>query len=114
MGQLELEILNKNLQTELNAEVYSKLVSQIEKDFIMSGIQYDFSDLEPQELINSLHEIVEELLSKEYATLLSLLYRMDIPESSIKIQEIDDVQSHLVHLILKREFLKVKMRMKYS
>ena len=74
---MELEILNTTLQTKLNGEVYAKLISQIEKDFVMSGITYDFSDLEPQALINSLHEIVEELLSKEYATLLSLLYRME-------------------------------------
>ena len=111
---MELETLNSTLQTELNAELYAKLVSQIEKDFVMSGIRYDFSELQPQALITSLYEIVEELLSKEYATLLSLLYRMDIPESSIKLQETEDVQSHLVDLILRREFLKVKMRMKYS
>ncbi|MEN8868743.1 MAG: hypothetical protein ABF249_07285 [Flavobacteriales bacterium] len=80
----------------------------------MSGIQYDFLDLSPQELMNSLYEIMEELLSKEYATLLNLLYRMDIPESSIRNQETDDVQQYLVELIVKREFLKVKMRMKYS
>lgn len=111
---MELEILNTTLHAQLNSEMYAKLVSQIEKDFVMSGISYDFSGLEPQALVNSLHEIVEELLSKEYATLLSLLYRMDIPESAIKLEEIEDVHGHLVNLILRREFLKVKMRMKYS
>ena len=111
---MELEILNNTLEAQLNQDIYSKLVSQIEKDFVMSGINYDFSNLKPQALINSLHEVVEELLSKEYAVLLSLLYRMDIPESAIKLQETEDVQSHLVNLILRREYLKVKMRMKYS
>ncbi|MEN8811204.1 MAG: hypothetical protein ABF264_04940 [Flavobacteriales bacterium] len=111
---MELEVLNKTLDTTLNQDMYLKLIEQIQKDFVMSGIQYDFLDLSPQELMNSLYEIMEELLSKEYATLLNLLYRMDIPESSIRNQETDDVQQYLVELIVKREFLKVKMRMKYS
>ena len=111
---MELEILNTALKSQLSEDIYAKLVSQIEKDFIMSGIEYNFSDLKPQELINALHEILEELLSKEYAALLNLLYRMDIPESAIKLQETEDIQSHLVNLILRREFLKVQMRQKYS
>jgi hypothetical protein len=111
---MELEVLNKTLDTTLNQDMYLKLIEQIQKDFVMSGIQYDFLDLSPQELMNSLYEIMEELLSKEYATLLNLLYRMDILESSIRNQETDDVQQYLVELIVKREFLKVKMRMKYS
>lgn len=111
---MELEVLNKTLDTTLNQGMYLKLIQQIQKDFVMSGIQYDFLDLSPQELMNSLYEIMEELLSKEYAALLNLLYRMDIPESSIRNQETDDIQQYLVELIVKREFLKVKMRMKYS
>lgn len=111
---MEQEVLNKTLDTTLNQDMYLKLIEQIQKDFVMSGIQYDFLDLSPQELMNSLYEIMEELLSKEYATLLNLLYRMDILESSIRNQETDDVQQYLVELIVKREFLKVKMRMKYS
>ena len=111
---MELESLNKTLNTTLNAEVYQKIVEQTEKDFVMSGIQYDFSDLGPQELLNSLYDIVEELLSKEYAILLNLLYRMDIPESSIRDNNSEDIQQQLVELILKREFLKVQTRMKYS
>ena len=111
---MELESLNKTLDTTLNEELYQKILSQTEKDFVMSGIQYEFSDLKPQELMNSLYEIVEELLSSEYATLLNLLYRMDIPESSIRNTVSEDIQQHLVELILKREFLKVQTRMKYS
>ncbi len=111
---MELEPLNRTLETTLDQEVYQKLIEQTQKDFMMSGIQYDFSDLSPQELMNSLYEIMEELLSKEYATLLNLLYRMDIPETAIRNQDTEDIQQHLVELILKREFLKVQMRMKYS
>ena len=42
---MELEIINTRLESQLNKEIYQKLISQVEKDFVMSGINYDFSDL---------------------------------------------------------------------
>ena len=111
---MELEILNTKLKTELTVDLFHKLVSQLQKDFVLTGIQYDFSDLDPNQLINSLNEIMEELLNKEYPTLLNLLYRMDIPESAIKFHEEETVELQLVEVILRREFLKVQMRAKYS
>ncbi len=111
---MDLQAINTTLESQINEDLYSKLVSQLEKDFVMSGINYDFSDLLPDQLINALYEVVEELLSKEYPTLLNLLYRMDIPESAIKFNEVPTVEQQLVNLILRREFLKIKLRMKYS
>ena len=111
---MELEILNTKLKTELTVDLFHKLVSQLQKDFVLTGIQYDFSDLDPNQLINSLNEIMEELLNKEYPTLLNLLYRMDIPESAINFNDEITAEQHLVNLILRREFLKIQLRMKYS
>lgn len=111
---MELEKLDQRLQTQLTPALYTKLVEQIQKDFVLTGIEYNFSDLSPVELIHSLNEVMEELLNKEYPTLLNLLYRMDIPESAINFGEEETVEMQLVTVILKREFLKVKMRMNYS
>lgn len=111
---MDLEVLHSALESQIDEKFYYKLIAQLEKDFVMSGINYDFSDLLPNQLLNALYEIVEELLSKEYPTLLNLLYRMDIPESSINFNEVISVEQHLVNLILKREFLKIQLRMKYS
>ena len=111
---MDLQVLNITLETELNENLYQKLVCQLEKDFVMSGITYDFSDLLPEQLVNYLYEVLEELLSKEYPTLLNLLYRMDIPESAINFNNDTAVEQQLVNLILRREFFKIKLRMKYS
>ena len=111
---MELEILNTKLESSLTAESYQKLVAQIEKDFVMTGISYDFNNLNPNELLVCLHEIMEQLLSKEYSTLLSLLYRIDIPESAINFNDTETAEAQLVNLIVRREFLKVQLREKYS
>ncbi|MDA9262321.1 hypothetical protein N9P55_00980 [bacterium] len=111
---MELQVLHSALEAEINEDFYYKLIAQLEKDFVMSGINYDFSDLQPDQLLNALYEVIEELLSKEYPTLLNLLYRMDIPESSINFSDDITAEQHLVNLILRREFLKIKLRMKYS
>ena len=111
---MELIQLNSILKASINEEFFSLLVTQLEKDFIMSGIQYDFNNLSPNELIICLHEIVEHLLSKDYSTLLSLFYRMDIPQNAINFDTENNIEDELVSLILKREFLKVQMRIKYS
>ncbi|MEN8927347.1 MAG: hypothetical protein ABF242_07095 [Flavobacteriales bacterium] len=111
---MDLQPLNSTLESQIDEDFYHKLIAQLEKDFVMSGINYDFSDLLPNQLINALYEVVEELLSKEYPTLLNLLYRMDIPESSINFNEQMTAEQHLVNLILRREYLKIKLRMEFS
>ena len=111
---MDLQILNSTLEAEINEVFYRKLITQLEKDFVMSGINYDFSDLLPDQLINALYDVVEELLSKQYPTLLNLLYRMDIPESAINFSDEITAEQHLVNLILRREYLKIKLRMQYS
>ena len=111
---MELSVLNTTLKATVSEEMYLKIVAQLEKDFVMSGIQYDFANLTPDELLISLKEVVEELLSKEYGTFLNLLYRMDIPESAISFTEEEEVENHLVKLFLKREYLKVKSRIEFT
>lgn len=111
---MELEPVSNRIKEPVSQELYQKLIVQIEKDFILTGIRYDFDNLAPNELIVCLNEIMEELLNKQYPTLLSLLYRMDIPESAINFGDEETVELQLVNLILRRQFLKIKMREKYS
>ena len=42
---MELESLNKTLNTTLNAEVYQKIVEQTEKDFVMILEQLSYKTL---------------------------------------------------------------------
>ena len=111
---MELVKLNTVLNSSINEEIYIKIVAQLDKDFVMSGIQYDFNNLSPDELLICLREIVEHLLSQDYSALLNLFYRMDIPQNALDLDTENKVEDEIVNLILKREFLKVQMRMKYS
>jgi len=111
---MELQKINKTLQSSISEEIYYKIIAQLDKDFVMSGIQYDFNNLSPNELLICLREIVEHLLSQDYGTLLTLFYRMDIPQNAINLETENNVEDEIVALILKREFLKIQMRMKYS
>lgn len=103
-----------DLENNLTDELYQKLVSQIEKDFIFTGITYNFDDLTPPQLLICLHEVVEHLISKEYATFLNLLYRIDIPEHKVEPTNEFTLEENVVLLILKRQWLKIQLRMKYS
>ena len=107
-------ILSQVLEISPNQEIYQKLIQQLDKDFRFTGISYDFEAIEPQYLMNALVDVVEHLLSKEYATFLNLLYRIDIPESKVKPIDGYTLEQSIAILIVKRQWLKVQLRMKYS
>ncbi len=107
-------ILNQVLEVTPSQEIYQKLIQQLDKDFRFTGISYDFETIEPQYLMNALVDVVEHLLSKEYATFLNLLYRIDIPESKVKPIDGYTLEQSIAILIVKRQWLKVQLRMKYS
>lgn len=112
---MPLPVLHETLAAEISLDLFEKLVNQLEKDFTMSGIKYDFNNLNPESLVICLHEIVEHLLSKEYSTLLSLLYRIDIPQSTLSNNiEHYTIEESIVITILKREWQKIMLKQKYS
>lgn len=110
-----LPIIYDILDVKLSDELFNKLVNQIEKDFTMTGITYNFNGLTPKTLMVCLHEIVEHLLSQEYSMLLALLYRIDIPQS-VAGNNIEGytVEESIVIKILKREWQKIMLREQYS
>ncbi len=111
---MQLPALSNMLETTVSDDLFTKLVSQFEKDFTMSGVSYNFEGLTPQTLLVCLHEVVEHLLRSEYSTLLALLYRMDVSQSSITSFDDYTVEESLVIIMVKREWLKVQLRLKYS
>lgn len=110
-----LPVLHQVLEIELSNDLFEKLVRQIEKDFTMTGINYNFENLDAHTLVVCLHDVVEHLLSREYSTLLSLLYRIDIPQS-VAGENIEgySVEESIVIQILKREWQKIVLKQKYS
>ncbi len=111
---MNLPALNTLLEAEISDDLYAKLVTQLDKDFKLTGINYDFENLTPSELLICLYEVVEHLIQKEYSVFLNLLYRIDIPENKVEPTDTLTLEENVVVLILKRQWLKVQLRLKYS
>lgn len=106
------------LITQANSEdLYSKLVKQLNKDFLLANIDLDFDeDVLPTSLKFILHETVYNLIQEKFAEYLNLLYIIDVPERKIKQLDGSDMvllSEQVTFLILQREWQKVWYRHKY-
>jgi hypothetical protein len=99
-------------------ELYSKLIEQINKDFLLANIDLDFDvTILPSCLKYLLHEIVFKLIQEKFADYLNLLYIIDVSENKIKQLDGNDtlkLSEDVTLLILQREWQKVWFRNKYS
>lgn len=99
-------------------ELYSKLIQQINKDFLLANIDLDFeSDILPSSLKYLLHEVVYKLIQNKFADYLNLLYIIDVSEKKIKQLDGNDtlkLSEDVTFLILQREWQKVWFKHKYS
>ncbi|WP_452598067.1 hypothetical protein [Pontimicrobium sp. MEBiC01747] len=99
-------------------DLYTKLVHQINKDFLFANIDLDFNeDILPEDLKLLLHETVYKLIQEKFPEYLNLLYIIDVPEVNIKALDGNDtlkLSEDVTFLILKREWQKVWFKNKYS
>ncbi|WP_033957345.1 hypothetical protein [Psychroserpens jangbogonensis] len=99
-------------------ELYSKLIKQINKDFLLANIDLDFEEnILPSSLKYLLHEIVFKLIQEKFADYLNLLYIIDVSENKIKQLDGSDtlkLSEVVTFLILQREWQKVWFRNTYS
>jgi len=61
--------------------------------------------------------VVEDLLERDFKTLINVLYRIDVSEEQLKkvlAEASDDPAAIITDMILKRELQKVETRRKYS
>ncbi len=95
-------------------------VEQIKKDFNLFGLEVSFSGNQEtayEELTAQIKPYIESLLTNQYQRLLSLLYRIDLPEKTVAkiiLNPGDDMSLDLTDLILKRELQKVVIREHYK
>ena len=95
-------------------QLYSKLINQLNKDFLFANIDLDFDeDILPTSLKYLLHETIFKLIQEKFSDFLNLLYIIDVPERQVK--EIDGsdalkLAEAISFLILKREWQKVWFR----
>lgn len=114
-------LLPKNfdeLVTQANNEsLYNKLISQLNKDFLLANIDLGFDeDILPTSLKLILHETIFKLIQEKFAEYLNLLYIIDVPEHKIKQLDGSDIvllSEQVTFLILLREWQKVWYRHKY-
>lgn len=101
-----------------SSELYSKLIQQINKDFLLANIDLDFEEhILPSSLKYLLHEIVFKLIQDKFADYLNLLYIIDVSEQKIRQLDGNDtlkLSEDVTFLILQREWQKVWFRHKYS
>ncbi|WP_323789174.1 hypothetical protein [Psychroserpens sp.] len=99
-------------------KLYSKLIQQINKDFLLANIDLDFDiTILPTSLKYLLHEVVFKLIQEKFADYLNLLYIIDVSELKIKQLDGSDtlkLSEDVTFLILQREWQKVWFRNVYS
>lgn len=100
------------------AELYAKLVAQIEKDFGLANVHIDiFSGILPDKLISALHEKIYYLIMERFSEYLNLLYIVDVPEKAFKeiqVTDVVEVAEQVSFLVLKRELQKVWLKKKHG
>ncbi len=107
------------LITQANThELYSKLVLQLNKDFLLANIDLDFDNaILPSSLKYLLHNVVYDLIQHKFSEYLNLLYIIDVSEQKIKAIDGSDtlkLSEAVTFLILQREWQKVWLRHQYS
>jgi hypothetical protein len=99
-------------------ELYSKLIQQVNKDFLLANIDLDFEEnILPSSLKYLLHEVIFNLIQEKFADYLNLLYIIDVSEHKIKQLDGSDtlkLSEEVTFLILQREWQKVWFRNTYS
>ena len=109
----------ENILSEAEKEnLYLKLIEQINKDFNLANEPVDFhSSTKPDDLKIQLHEKIYRLILYKFAEYLNLLYIIDVPEHEVKKldgSDISELASQVVFLVLKREWMKVWFRNRFS
>ena len=99
------------------AELYPKLIQQLNKDLLYANINLEFDDdVLPSSLKLLLHETIYKLVNEKFSDYLNLLYIVDVSEEKIRQLDGADVlqmSEHVTFLILKREWQKVYYRSKF-
>jgi hypothetical protein len=100
-----------------NSELYSKLVKQLNKDFLLANIDLDFhEEILPSSLKLLLHETIYKLIQEKFMEYLNLLYIVDVSEKQVKALDGNDtlkLAEDVSFLILRREWQKVWYKSKY-
>ena len=115
---MQLPTTFESLIDEANQlDLYTKLIKQLNKDFLLANIDLDFhDDILPTSLKLLLHETIYKLIQEKFSDYLNLLYIIDVSEKAVKaLNEADTLKlsEAVSFLILKREWQKVWYKNNY-
>lgn len=107
------ELLNSLQQKKNNQFIFELVAQQIKKDWERSGLwELSVDQLESSlDLVSLLEENLASLVLERPDSLKNLLYIMDLNEIRLRIFGDGDSVEKLTKEILKREYLKVKLRL---
>lgn len=95
-------------------DILKKVIEQLNKDLILSGIEYKFDvNAEKSVFIDAMLIFLETTLNENEDVLFNFLYRVDIDEKCIYSKGLLP-QENLLRLILNRELQKVVLKRQYS
>lgn len=95
-------------------DILKKVIGQLNKDLILSGIEYKFDvNSEKDAFIDAMLIFLETTLSENENRLFSFLYQVDVDQKYIYSKDLMP-QENLLRLILNRELQKVVLKRLYS
>ena len=106
------------LESISEKHLYTDLITQLNKDFMLSGARVEFDiNTSPEELVRTLRNRIEHLILHDFNDFLNLLYVVDISEYEVKkldTEQAGKLADELTVLLLKRLWKKVWYRHKLS
>ncbi len=97
---------------------YVELINQVRKDFELTGLSIDINTTTtPEILVNELANELYHLIQYRFDVFMQLLYRVDVAEQimrSDKVETSEVLAQKATYELLKREWQKVELRMKYQ
>ncbi len=106
----------KDFQKSGYSVFLKELILQLQKDALMSGLDFDISENSTgKQLILYLNDFLEVLIQKDYTSFANFLYRIDVSEKELtKLNETDleKLTGKISELILKKEWRKIWFRSK--
>jgi len=112
------QTISQILQEANQQDLYQNLIDQLNKDFNLSALAISIpSQISSNELVVQLLAIVDNLVHTNFEGFLSFLYRIDVSEQQVRSlpkEDFEQFKQEVSYLILKREWMKVWYRKKYS
>lgn len=95
-----------------NHFIFEMVAHQIKKDWERSGLwEFSLTNINsPNDLFSKLNDHLTTLVNNQPESLQNLLYIMDLSELRMRFTSVSDSVENLTLEIIKREFLKVKLR----